>query len=873
MKDKNKGKRRKNFDIANRKKEKDYQDKRTKEGERFQESIIKKESKLDNFDKELKPTAKKGGLSSSQKQIEKHMSKEDYKIPMEPNRIEDLADEKYKTESIIPTKLKINNKNLEELKERKIESTIRESKHKFTEKESKELLKDEAVSKLTTDSKETKGSIRENRKLDIGNRKKISNYLDKRVHEKDKFQDSIIKKESKLRLKTGEETKKENIKTYKSKEGEKGDYKLLEVFESSNKDLVNKKKQKVNLKNKDIRIEKLEKNTNEESLFKEEAKVTSALDESGGESHEEDYSDHKSDSGNLKPYSQGQAKGHLKKKIIYSKQKEVKNKNGKLTTDDIKDLKGPGADEKKEKVSSQAKGLSGRAEKQYRKRKSKLIQEDKKLSKLYNKPKYDKLGRLVGGISGTSYMASEYLRSGSDENAAIDASKKGLYLSGSLTRQAQNKLQRQRRNPVKLERKLEIKHEKNLARAEYRTEIKGLKDQKDFQKKTAYKKLLKRRQMKKKIYEEHNIAIGFKERLKKGMENILKGTSQLIRRNIRRILILLAIAIIGFMTLSQVSTFFLAGISSVTSQIMSTTYLSGEETLADINSEFTKLEYELADELANIESYYPGYDEYRVGGDTDVGHDIHELLSFITAKHGEITYVSSLSGELQNLFNKMYKVDYETIVETRYRQVCYGSGEDMYCVMEPYDWYILKVTVTKKELDTVAREEFAGYDENLAHYEGLLETGGNMEEYFGGSGITPVIPDSTIIGELVNNPDLSDKEKALVLAAYSTPTAGGGYCAAWVSNVYVNAGFPRPGGNANDQYYWYCNSSDLSELRPGMMVAVPTHNHTEAGKKYGHVGIYVGNGIIRENIGIVKDTKLSDWIAYYGSSARWGFPY
>jgi len=35
------------------------------------------------------------------------MSKEDYKIPMEPNRIEDLADEKYKTESIIPTKLKI----------------------------------------------------------------------------------------------------------------------------------------------------------------------------------------------------------------------------------------------------------------------------------------------------------------------------------------------------------------------------------------------------------------------------------------------------------------------------------------------------------------------------------------------------------------------------------------------------------------------------------------------------------------------------------------------------------------------------------------------------------------------------------------------
>ncbi len=35
----------------------------------------------------------------------------------------------------------------------------------------------------------------------------------------------------------------------------------------------------------------------------------------------------------------------------------------------------------------------------------------------------------------------------------------------------------------------------------------------------------------------------------------------------------------------------------------------------------------------------------------------------------------------------------------------------------------------EKEMDTVAREEFDGYEENLAHYEALLETGGNMEEY------------------------------------------------------------------------------------------------------------------------------------------------
>ena len=812
MKDKKKVKRRTDLDIGKREKAKDYKDKRTKDGERFQESIVEKKSKLNNFEKEIKSTDKKGGLSLSQKQIEKHRTKEE--------RTGDLN-------------------NLE---------------------------------KLTTESSQVKEVIIEEKSLDIGARVKTSNYLDKRVHEKDRFDDSIIKKKAKLKH---EKTKVTSKKVNESEDRKGYDKGSLDNLQEKSINVGKAKKQKqinnLNQKIEDPKYEDLDKETKSKTLFKDDANNPIIPNKEDDEVKVEDFEERASGVDNFK--NKSKKKDYYKRKLLYDNQKKIKKKDGKLTTDDVKDLKDGMAHKTGTKASSQAIALDGKVEKQYRKSESKLIQKRKKASKLYHKPKYDKTGKFVGGISEASYLAAEYIRTGSDENVAIDASEKGLYLNASMTRHAQDKLQRQRRSPIKFERKLALKHQKNLARAEYKTEIKGLKNEKDFQKKTSYKKLIKRRQMKKKIYEEHNIAIGFKDRLKKGMENILKGSSQLIRRNIRKILILLAIAIIGFMTLSQVATFFLAGISSVTSQVMSTTYLSGEDTLADINSEFTKLEYELADELANIGSYYPGYDEYHVGGNTDIGHDIHELLSFITAKYGEVTNVSSLSGELQSLFNKMYKIDYETIIETRYRQVCYGSGEDRYCEMEPYDWYILKVIVTKKEMDTVAREEFAGYEENLAHYEALLETSGNMEEYFGGSGITPVIPDSTIIGELVNNPNLSDKEKALVLAAYRTPTAGGGYCAAWVSNVYVNAGYPRPGGNANDQYYWYCDSSDLSELRPGMMVAVPTHNHTQAGKLYGHVGIYVGNGIIRENIGIVKDTKLSDWIAYYGSSAKWGFPY
>ena len=811
MKDKKKVKRRTNLDVGKREITKDYNDKRTEDSKRYQGNIVEKKSKLNNFEKEIKSTDKKGGLSLSQKQAEKYRVKKE--------RIGELN-------------------NLE---------------------------------KITTESSQVKEVIIEEKNLDIGARIKTSNFLNKRIHEKDRFDDSIIKKQTKLKDRDTKATIKKDDE-YKDREGD--DKSSLDNLQDQSIGVEKRKKQKqINnlMQKEDLEYEGLDKETKSNTIFKDETNNLITSNEEDEEVGAEDLEGRTCGVENLK--SNIKKKDYYKRKLVYDNQKKSKKNDGKLTTDDVKDLKDGMVHKAGEKAPNQAIVLDGKLEKQYRKSESKLIQKRKKASKLYHKPKYDKTGKFVGGISGASYLAAEYIRTGSDENVAIDASEKGLYLNASMTRHAQNKLQRQRRDPTKLERKFNLKHQKNLARAEYKTEIKGLKSEKNFQKKTTYKKLIKRRQMKKKIYEEHNIAIGFKDRLKKGMENILKGSSQLIRRNIRKILILIAIAIIGFMALSQVATFFLTGISSVTSQVMSTTYLSGEETLTDINNEFTRLEYEIADELANIESYYPGYDEYRVGGNTDIGHDIHELLSYITAKYGEVTNLSSLGGELESLFNKMYKVDYETIVETRYRQVCYGNGEDRYCVMEPYDWYILKATVTKKEMDTVAREEFADYEENLAHYEALLETGGNMEEYFGGRGITPVIPDSTIIGEVVNNPSLSDKEKALVLAAYRTPTAGGGYCAAWVSNVYVNAGYPRPGGNANDQYYWYCDSSDLSELRPGMMVAVPTHNHTQAGKLYGHVGIYVGNGIIRENIGIVKDTKLSDWIAYYGSSAKWGFPY
>ena len=102
----------------------------------------------------------------------------------------------------------------------------------------------------------------------------------------------------------------------------------------------------------------------------------------------------------------------------------------------------------------------------------------------------------------------------------------------------------------------------------------------------------------------------------------------------------------------------------------------------------------------------------------------------------------------------------------------------------------------------------------------------------------------------------------VISAAYSTPSPGSGLCARWVTNVFRNAGVGSFSGNACDMYNWYCGYS-WSQIQPGMIVAVNTHPHTSAGKIYGHVGIYVGNSTVLDNVGYIRSSGLSDWYDQY----------
>ena len=122
--------------------------------------------------------------------------------------------------------------------------------------------------------------------------------------------------------------------------------------------------------------------------------------------------------------------------------------------------------------------------------------------------------------------------------------------------------------------------------------------------------------------------------------------------------------------------------------------------------------------------------------------------------------------------------------------------------------------------------------------------------------------------------DANAQQLRLVNAAKVTPWPGSGLCGAWVHDVYANAGFGRYYGNACNLYDDYCTSSNLSDLKVGMIIAVRTHPHTTAGSIWGHVGMYIGDDKVMQSVGTgVTTESLKSWMDYYGATCtpKWGW--
>lgn len=116
---------------------------------------------------------------------------------------------------------------------------------------------------------------------------------------------------------------------------------------------------------------------------------------------------------------------------------------------------------------------------------------------------------------------------------------------------------------------------------------------------------------------------------------------------------------------------------------------------------------------------------------------------------------------------------------------------------------------------------------------------------------------------------LTQKQRKVIEIATNSDSYGipanPGYCQAWAAYVYGAAGLPIDGSScAYQSGVRYGVSNDWSIVPPGAAV------YGYSGSQYGHVGIYVGNGLVYHNIGGVAVDTLSDWIRKYDGFC-WGW--
>ena len=138
----------------------------------------------------------------------------------------------------------------------------------------------------------------------------------------------------------------------------------------------------------------------------------------------------------------------------------------------------------------------------------------------------------------------------------------------------------------------------------------------------------------------------------------------------------------------------------------------------------------------------------------------------------------------------------------------------------------------------------------------------NIGGVSGGSGID--IKDLDFSNETVN-----DTQKKIVAVATNSAKYGisarSGYCQAWVADVYQAVTGSRGSAHcalcAADMW---AVSSDWSKIPVGATV------YGYASNPYGHVGIYIGNGMVAHNIGYIKIEPIEDWIKTYKGFA-WGW--
>ena len=312
-----------------------------------------------------------------------------------------------------------------------------------------------------------------------------------------------------------------------------------------------------------------------------------------------------------------------------------------------------------------------------------------------------------------------------------------------------------------------------------------------------------------------------------------------------------------------------AGAGGVSNMTITTSFTAQDDDIVAVNDDYTGLEEDLQTEIDNIETDYPGYDEYNYNLN-EISHNPFELAALLTVLYEDYTEAEA-QAMLQTIMDNQYTLTKTRVVETRTRtvtkwhwvtryrtqivngvatQVPYQSYES-YQVEEEYEYYILNVTLVNHSIDYVARN-MGLTAEQLQRYEILLETFGNKKYLFENDPYAAPQPgdyqDYNVPSEYLTDVEfgnmLHEAEKYLgypYVWGGSSPSTSFD-CSGFVSYVINhcgngwNVGRQTANGLLNN-----CTRVSKNNAKPGDLIFFQgTYNTSGAS----HVGIYVGDGMM-----------------------------
>ena len=194
--------------------------------------------------------------------------------------------------------------------------------------------------------------------------------------------------------------------------------------------------------------------------------------------------------------------------------------------------------------------------------------------------------------------------------------------------------------------------------------------------------------------------------------------------------------------------------------IIATSFTAQDADILAVEADYQGLETDLQRKIDNIETDYPGYDEYNYSL-SEISHNPFELAALLTVLYEDYTE-SEAQAMLQTIFDYQYTLTVQRVVEirtrteTRWHWVTYYRDEERtgyrmvnghleeytYTVSVPYqeyesyeveveyEYYILNTTLTNNGIQA-AVNALGLSDEQMRRYAILLEMRGNKPDIFG----------------------------------------------------------------------------------------------------------------------------------------------